>query len=65
MNSFFSSWKNHWKVYKMQTSKLCFLDMEIMSIRNGVASVNNLSCGLGIYQITTIPLWHNFHIKKA
>ena len=39
--------------------------MKIVSLRNGDDSVNNSSCGLIVYQITTIPSWHNFHIKDA
>ena len=39
--------------------------MKIMSLRNGDGSVNNSSCGLVVYRITTIPSWHNFHIKET
>ena len=41
-SSFFSL-KRHWKVYHIQNSKLCFLDMKIMSLRNGGDLVNNSS----------------------
>lgn len=36
-----------------------------MSRRNGGNWVNNSSCGLVVFQITTIPSWHIFHIKKT
>ena len=39
--------------------------MNIVSLRNGDDTVNNSSCGLFVYQITTIPEWHNFHIKET
>ena len=39
--------------------------MKIMSLRNGNDLVNNMSCGLVVYRITTIPSWHNFHIKET
>ena len=44
---------------------LCFLDRKIMLLRNGEDSVNNSSCGHVVYRITTIPSWHNFHIKET
>ena len=34
---------------------LCFLDMKIMSLRNGGDSVNNESAGRVVYRIITIP----------
>ena len=39
--------------------------MKIMSLGNGVDSVKNSSCRLVVYQITTIPSQHNFHIKET
>ena len=41
--------------------------MKIMSRRNGGDSVNNESAGRGrvVYQVTTIPEWHNFHITET
>ena len=36
-----------------------------MSIRNSGDSVNNSSCGLVVYRITTIPSWHNFYIRET
>ena len=43
-------------LYNIQNSKLCFCDMKIMLLRNGGDLVNNLSGGLIVYRITTIPL---------
>ena len=39
--------------------------MNIMLLRNDNDSVNKSSCGLVVYRITTIPSWHNFHIKET
>ena len=39
--------------------------MKIMSARNGGDSVNNESAGRVVYQVSTIPEWHNFHITKT
>ena len=39
--------------------------MKIMSLRNGGDLVNNSSCGLVVYRVTTIPEWHNFHITET
>ena len=39
--------------------------MKIMSRRNGGDSVNNESAGRVVYQVTTIPEWHNFHITET
>ena len=39
--------------------------MKIMSLRNGGDLVNNSSCGLVVYRVTTIPSWHNFHITET
>ena len=39
--------------------------MKIMSLGNGDDLVNNSSCGLVVYRITTIPSWHNFCIKET
>ena len=36
--------------------------MKIMPLRNDGDSVNNSSCGLIVYGITTFPTWHNVHI---
>ena len=43
------------KLYNIQNSKLCFRDIKIMSLRNGGDLVNNSSCGLVVYRVTTIP----------
>ena len=37
----------------IQYSKLCFLDMKIMSLSNGGNSVNNSSCDLVVYPINS------------
>ena len=65
------------RLNSIQNSKLRFRDMNIVSHRNGADSVNNESagrvvyqnhhhsCGFIVYQITTIPSWHNFHITET
>ena len=49
----------------IENSQLCFLDMKICYERNGDDLVNNEPAGRVIYRITTIPEWHNFHIKET
>ena len=43
------------RLYNIQNSKMCFCDMKIMSRGNGGDLVNNSSCGIVVYRITTIP----------
>ena len=33
---------NHWKVYNIQNSKLCFVEMKMMTLRNYGDTHNNL-----------------------
>ena len=56
--------RSDWAEY-IENSKLWFCDMKIMSRRNGGDLVNNESAGRVVYQVTTIPEWHNFHITET
>ena len=43
------------RLYNIQNSKLCFCDMKLCHSGMVVILVNNSSCGLVVYRVTTIP----------